>query len=486
MELSESEKKQKRSEIIEALQRPGFPEVIQENDIDNLFIVIKPVIEYSFNSKLRFIVSKSDATTNIDLMRRSVNEELEIFIKNKMKTYLFSKKKWKHNVPIIPYLQKCISFFYIPEENALYNVQRIKSFACPACKSFMIKSELKEESNGKLYCSSCEELINSYEELQKINDDGYLKAKVEVCRTMLPHSKKGVRCLRCERFVPISLMKDGELICPFKGCGQKCDITQKMSHPVGFFYHKMVDMNNVDQFMVNLTAKTQEARLSDQQQVDEKIIKLKKIIREQQLVQGKIKATPNKHIMYDAIYDMMEKHPKNTFNYIVRKISNNDLPLQAMIFQEFAKRMLELFPIMVLSKGKEVAITDPTDSRVNLFMGYTKFTGTVDEALVLRKPTILSRFKSTCKYSCSTCQNPYICSFIGYITKIIDENGNDLMDCIDNYGFTNIKFKRGESEPGEVVTVNYYSIPSHYSVKSMAHMQRIIKRLQQRCANRNL
>jgi len=476
MVLNETEKDQKRIKIIEALQCPGFPEAICEDDVDNLFLVIRPIIKYSFNSKLNFIISKSDVSTNLNLLKRSISEEMEIYIKGKMKSYLFYKKKWKHGVPIIAYLRKCISFFYILDTRFTCNVQKIKAYVCPTCKSFLEKSKLHEGSTGLLYCQSCEQFI-------KNNIEEYSKDRIELCKKMLPHSKKGVRCPRCERFVPISLMRDGKLVCPFVGCGQKCDISQNMNHPVGFFYQKFEDEAG---FHLASLEKNQEKKLSDQQEANEKIKKLKKIIKEQQEVQGHTRLAPNKYVMYDAINQMMDKHPMQTFNYIVRKISNNDLPLQAMIFQEFSKKMLSLFPIMLSSKSGSITVTDPTDSRINLFTGHMRFTETVDEALVLRKPTLLSRYKANCKYSCDICKNPQTCSFIGYVTKITDDDGNDLMGAVDNYGFTNVKFKRGEVEAGRVVTVSYYAIPAHYSVKSMAHMQRIIKRLQKSCANKGL
>ena len=120
MALSRAEKTQKRQEIIQALQRPGFPEHLQEKDIPNLYIVIEPELRSGSNFKINYIVSTADVSGNKELLRKSLHKELELFIQKNIKTYLFSQKKWKNEVPIVKYLKKCIKIFSNP--NMIYKL----------------------------------------------------------------------------------------------------------------------------------------------------------------------------------------------------------------------------------------------------------------------------------------------------------------------------------------------------------------------------
>ena len=475
--LSQDDLQAKRQLVVKALQTPEFINTIGEADIPNLYLVIEPIIKSSVDSKIGYL-SKSNVESNVSLLRRSLNKEMELFIKEKMKKYLFDKKRWKHGVPIIAYLRSCIYFFNAETQSTNFKLAKIQLFACPACRVYLVKSKLEELSDGRLRCRECEEIIRN-------NDTSFFKDRIDLSKKLYLHSKNGTRCPRCERFVPLSLKVDGKLICPY--CFEnapECNQSVKVPHPVGSF-HQFIDDFPID--TRKALGFSQEEKLSNKQQVNIKIEKLKQIIKEQQKVNGKTRPSPNKNVMYQAIYSTLEKEPLYTFNYIVRKLTNNSLPLQSLIFQDFSEKMMSLLPVTFLAGTKNITVTEPTDSRLNLFTGHLQFIGTVDEALVLKKETMLSKFKQTCKYSCDTCKSPHVCSFIGYVTKIVNEDGKNLMDSIDNYGFTSIKFKDNKKvNIGDVVTVNYFSIPAHYSVKSMAHMQRIIKRIQQSCTNREL
>ncbi len=486
---------QVRESIIRSLQQPGCPESLSPDNLDKLFQAILPVFRKHIDDRVRSIVHATIIPgTDTTLPRRANTLKAEEYLKSALGTYLFTTKKWKTKVPLIPYLLRTLSNFSAIEFNQSSFYPKINRFACPACKEMYLKEPLVEMSEGVLHCKSCNDYLSVYNHL----DDPSLKKRLRLANMFVKHSKKGVKCPRCGRFVPFSLVgEDGVLRCPYETCGVECSDAEKVNHPIGSFRLDMRSLDDAlrpweksDKRKITLgdslkdkKLKSVDVSLEQMDSIKKTVASVTDIIKSQKAVNGKTRGSPNKSVMYDSILNVIDKYPFEMVSFLVKR-NKADLPMQALIFQEFSRNMLDILPVEFMCNNKPVKIDSPLDPKLKLFTGIRSFVGAIDKGLSIKKPTTLLKNREE-DFVASEPSTQY--SFMGSIRRIIDEDGEDLMQDIDAYSFVNVKFKPSPRiVPGKKAYVEYYSIPSHYSMQSMAHLRRIMKRIHHSCAAKKL
>jgi len=488
--------------LILALQQPGYPETVVPEDLDRIFERILPVMRRNIDIKIASILKVISPESTDSLPWRATSLKAENTLKYALSTYLFKNKKWKQRVPLIPYLLATLHNFTAGEINAHTLIPRMNKFVCPACKEYNLKEPLLEMSERRLHCDACKQFLSS------CDSRTIFEKRWRLATLFLNHSKKGVTCPRCKRFVPQSLMtEDGKLFCPYDLCGVDCGEAEKCNHPIGLF---PVDVASLEYESSSGAAKYPGKKIEAQKGIfagalkDKKLksvdvsleqleiarkaaASIKQIVVNQKSVNRSPCGAPNKSAMYDAIYSMTEKHPFEMVNFLARKERLGELPMQALIYQEFSKNMLTNLPITIhYSNSEPFVIEDPLDDRLRLFSSICAFTAPVDKGLVVRKPTVLLKNKSKIEVPHGVL--PKVAhSFMGYLRRVMDENCNDITDEVNMYSFVNLRLKQSSSHlVGQKVYVEYFSIPAHYSMQSMAHLRRIVKRLHQSCIARKI
>lgn len=472
--------------VIENLQKPGCPEGLSPKDVDKLFLVISPLFEKFIDKKVCFLLYNSSMkVSSSDLPYKANVCQAKEVLKKALGTYLFVSKKWKIGVPLIPYLLKAI-INHFKRECWVNDGPKRNKYICPCCREFNLREPLTELSNGVLFCRSCDEFLT-----QDVESEN--KRRIVLANVFKKHSKKGVRCPRCRRFVPNSCSQDGKLICPYNGCGTDCSTADSKTHPVGLFSvdfaeikQKKETFSDTHQLDIIKTQKDRHIKpidlsIEQQESINNIILVISNIINSQKIINGKTRNSPNKTVMYESILNIVNKYPIEMINFIVKK-NRCDLPMQSIIFQEFSKNMIGLLPIEFECNNKTIQINIPTDPKLKLFTGVCQFSGKINNNLVLKKPTTLLRYRSE-DFSNEEVSSKY--SFIGSVKRVFDDNGEDLFNCIDVYSFVNIRFLPKENIfVGKNVNVEYFAIPAHYSMQSMAHLRRIIKRIYISCSKK--
>jgi len=469
--------------VIEHLQKPGCPEGLSPKDVDKLFLVISPLFDKFIGKKVSFLLYKTNnRSSSSDLPYKANMCRAREVLKKALGTYLFTSKKWQIGVPLIPYLLKSLMNFF-KRELWVNEGPKSNKFICPCCREYNLREPLIELSNGFLFCKNCHDFL-----IKDIDSEN--KKRIALAKIFEKHSKKGVRCPRCRRFVPYSCFEKDKLICPYDGCGTDCSIASCKTHPVGLFSVDIADIkptqNNDQPIDIIKTKKDKQVKPADlsieqQESINNMIFVVSNIINSQKAINGKTRSSPNKSVMYESILNIMNAYPIEMINFIVKK-NRCDLPMQSVIFQEFSKNMINLLPVEFECNNKPINITSPIDPKLKLFTGICEFNGKINNNLVLRKPTTLLRYR-TDDFSSEKPSSKY--SFIGSIKRIFDDNGEDLFNCIDVYSFVNVRFLPKENIfAGKNVNVEYFAIPAHYSMQSMAHLRRIIKRIYISCSKK--
>jgi hypothetical protein len=491
-------------DLLKAIQQPGYPNTLAPTDLDPVFAALLPYIKKNIDVKVESLIREISATSSgsnedLSLPRKAFAIQVEGYAKDSLNTYLFKTKKWQNKVPVIPFMMKAVHFCITRDINHACAVNKINLFVCPACKEHYIREPLVELSEG-LFCKCCDDYINSY---NKEPSGSLFYQRLILAKKFVKHSKRGVRCPRCARFVPVSLKSNGMLLCPYPGCGVNCTQAYGYVHPKALFPAETVSFSINNKEQVSKEAVRSHIELvdiiSDQgcfsstdscveqlEIIQSTLSSLKEIISNQKVVQAR--SSINKIIMYDAILSTVEKYPVEMIGFLIKKNPVSDMPIYATIFQEFSKQMLELLPITKNRNGRTITIEDPLDRNLHLFTGVKSFVGEVDKGLCLRKPTVLWKDRTRAVETERTKSG--LCCFMAKIKHIFDENGNDLMPYINFYSFVNVQFKDAGNKAfiyeGKKVLVEYYAIPAHYSMKSMAHLRRIIAKISARCIARKL
>src|SRR5690606_7587490 len=155
------------------------------------------------------------------------------------------------------------------------NVKKINVLICPACRHFGRKEFLiNEPPNWR--CSYCSdeldrlpieiENLKNKEDKTDVEKNSIIsfEARMRMHRIFSLHSRKGYRCLDCERFIPESANGQYGISCPYEDCmfSGKIEFLEKMAHPVSLSQRNIVSLqtpikngqNNKTDFQANLIA----------------------------------------------------------------------------------------------------------------------------------------------------------------------------------------------------------------------------------------
>lgn len=413
--------------------------------------------------------------------REQSKEEL----KKSMKTYLFKSEHWRTGRDINSYLltslNRLAQRIYWDKEGR----QKTSVPICPACRLTGRREILHLESK-LLRCSHCtsevariEDEIKDFKD-QKTSSDVLLRLDVQIllrsCFAL--HSRKGIRCPECERFIPASHAKQDSISCPYPNCCYfaKDDNLQPMSHPMGL----------TDRIVVSLQGpankRAQEAKFPQlQDRIISEDINADIHMEAQQKFQNEYNITKEvmelqssrlresstsfqKLLMYEAFQLMLLKHPEDMVSYLVHEKLAGDYPIQARIFQEYCSLVEQSLPCVIVKNEIEYNICSLLDPHLDLFTGISSYVSSVKADLTIPNGTIET-------YNGKRC-------FIGKIIDVILMDSKvSIKHLVKEYSFSKISLQTDFAHASAPVRVEHFRIPAHYEIGSLVHLQRIRRKI---------
>lgn len=461
---------------------------LTEQDIDNWVV---PGLMEHYDAKIKSLAhyvyrqqNETVSKTNIDAFKARAEEELG----KALRTFYFKKEHWKNNRDINPYLRTCLN--YMSKKSYWNNRagQKMTVPVCPACKEKGHKEPCVLES-GLLKCASCsKESDRLTEEMQKVKEDSKeytgLLARRNFYLMFSFHSRKGKRCVACERFVPESVIKKISM-CPYEDCWYAGDFSdaKEVKHPVGTYARPLV---SIDAPMSNDTegsssfhnVLTDEAPTAhDRLEMRERINNEKKLLDE--VINSQIKALNRnggsgtkiqKRLMYQAFKNTIEKYPEEMISYLVHVKQSADFPLQASIFQEYARLMEDYLPFTLTKGGRKYEIFSLTDPNLALFLGESIYQAQVEEDFSIPNLTQEEYIGSRNFKNHGPC-------FIGKVIDITNlETKESILDKMKSHSFVKINMSQ-DIKPGTPVEVKHFRILPHYEMHSLVYLQRIRRKI---------
>ena len=419
--------------------------------------------------------------TNIDAFKAMAQKELE----KALKTFYFKKEHWKNNRDINPYLRTCLN--YLSKKSYWHNRagQKMTVPVCPACKEKGHKESCVLES-GMLRCASCTKEADRLTEEMKFHEENSkehtgLLARRNFFLMFSFHSKKGKKCIACERFVPNSVIEKIKM-CPYEDCWYAGDFSEaeESKHPRGVYARPLVSIDNSGSDKEQGNTTTLHNVLTDNTptpydklEMRERIRYEKKVLDE--VISGQIKALKRnggsgtkvqKLLMYQAFQNIIEKYPEEMISYLVHLKQSADFPLQASIFQEYTKLMEDYLPFTLTKGGKKYDIFSLTDENLALFLGESVYQAKVEEDYTI--PNLTKE-----EYIGGRNFKNYGPCFIGKVISIINLDTNDsILNEMKDYSFVRINMSKN-IKPGTPVEVKHFRILPHYEMHSMVYLQRI-------------
>lgn len=451
-----------------------MPSIIQKIDKtaellspEDLSWIVPELIEY-FNKKITngyyktYYNTVSKNCSGYDIAKKALLELSKETIERSLNTFLFKNKLWTEKRSIYPYISVSLEHLFINISKDIQMGNLYLAPICPACKLSGKKEYLFKV--GKHW--QCTECINKHEE-----------NPTRFTEVFSNHSRKGVKCPDCGRFIPVSCAVENKISCPYPDCcffGVKKNI-KYMSHPCSVSHRSMIHIDKNP----NLSSKNDipaDIGMEVSELYNQNYNLIKSVIKD--LLNHMFKYNSGsflfkKTLMYKAFSNMLEKYPHDMIGYLVYLKCRTDFPLQSKIFKEYIDLVRESLPITCKIKGKEHTIVDLLDKQLGLFTGISVFTAYVGKNGIIQNLT-------------TETYKDYGPCFIGMVLDVVDKNtGESLKDNIIDYCFSEIKTK-GVSE-GTFVEVKHYRILSHYEIGSMVYLQlarkKIITRIKKRNAN---
>jgi hypothetical protein len=457
-------------------------EILTDEDLDNWVL---PSIMMAYDRKLRYLAYKVYGNRNevpdlaVAAFRESAREEL----RTALSTFLFKKEHWRNGRDLDPYLRLCLNRLATRRSWETNSVKVKSAPVCPLCRESGRKEILRLE-DGVLRCYNCTEVSERIlDEIKANKADTFLQCKYNVHSKFALHSKKGYRCPDCSKFIPESLTHNGKVTCPYDDCifsGLEIDV-DACTHPTVSFNDRSVQSigklptrssqnDSKRKYVSALTdgSVSTDAYYDVKSQFETELKILTTVICEQlervKRTNSKSTAT-QKLLMYKAYQKMLDKHPIEMVAYLVHRDQRSDFPIQARIFQTYAKLVEDFMPFTITKRGEEIDIVDLTSPDLALFNGISEF-----ETKVRPNHTIPNETKE--EYIGGRSYKNYGPCFFGKIIDIIDlKTGESIKDQMVEFSFSQIKMK-DSVEYGRPVKVTHYRILSHYEMDSLVFLQR--------------
>jgi len=362
---------------------------------------------------------------------------------------------------------------------------------CPGCK-YLGRTQSVEYRDKFFICHTCQSDLVSGEDKQRLN----------MYKTFSVHSKKGYRCLDCDRFIPQSQEGITVVTCPYPDCiytGKSSEL-EPMRHPsikgsadsmesLCLDSPAMGGGQDNSSIMKDLltdsgarsgsrgermgqTYALKDSVVSSSMQVKEDIqtqmnILLKTIADQKSALAYRSNDSTLllKTLMYNAYENIIAANPEEMIAYLVHENRNGGF--QHKIFQEFISLLDKSLPFKFVKNGKHFEIKTLLDPSLCIFPGESVFTTEVtNEAIIENKTEELYVGARKGFY----CKSYYIGKLLDVKIAATDE---DVTKHVKEYTFFRIMLNKGAVPTGTSVRVRHLRVPPHYQMGGMVHLNRI-------------
>lgn len=384
-------------------------------------------------------------------------------------TFLFKKKHWQNNYNLHSYLIKTLS--NLKSEKLIENstAELVNKPICPLCKIDKNK-EFLEFSDGLYHCARCNDIIHHFS--NSLDSFSFTVRKI-----FANHSKKGVRCPDCKKWVPDSAFDNGIFPCPYN-CGFIGNYSEYHpgSHPVALTNRKVSSLDKE----LNINNSPSEKSLSDKissssvteyeefiltENLEYEFNLIKEVLFQQQKILHNTTTSATflqKTLMYQAFINILEKLPYEMTMYLGHQKNVSKLPLQCQIFQEYVDLVFDHLPFSIVKGKNKYDIVDPCDPRLSLFLGVSTYQSQVQDNGIIPNNTKENYIGGKQVKDYGPC-------FIGKLISVKCDEA-DVTDNVHYYTFNEIK----TSLPKDIkVEVKHFRIASHYEMHSLVFLQRI-------------
>ncbi|MEY2703482.1 MAG: hypothetical protein RLY43_2121, partial [Bacteroidota bacterium] len=365
---------------------------LQESDLD----WIKPEIHTKYSD---LISSLSIAAKQTDALSKAAFEEnAKLQLNQALDLFLFKKKHWQKGVNLNLYLFKVLFNLkskVIIENSADYLVNKP---ICPLCK-IQGKKEFLTLSKNFYSCKRCEDMVEFYSIKTSSEDSAENSHNLSLHKIFMNHSKKGVRCPDCRKWMPDSAFNGGIAPCIYN-CGfiGEKEEYNAGTHPVALTKRNIVsfdqkneltDLSLSDKLSGTILTSEDELSFSDSLEEDMKVVKSVLLSQQKGLTNTTTSATLlQKQMMYQAFLNILDKMPYEMTAYLAHQKNVSKTPLQCQIFQEYADLIIDCLPFNIVKGKNNNQIVDLCDPRLSLFLGISTYNAKVKENGIIPNLTI--------------------------------------------------------------------------------------------------
>lgn len=481
--------------IIEKINK--YAQLAVEDDLDSW--IVPELVKY-YSDRISWLATKAygnSATGSSSVASLAFKERAKAEIRSGANTFLFKSLHWKTGRDINSYLLTCLKRLADRINWDNDNVKKFNAPICPGCKNLGNRVFLTPED--KLWkCETCFSEANRLPDEIKVLKDKPKKLKqdrdnillfesrLRMHRAFSVHSRKGYRCVDCVRFIPESLNGEFGISCPYADCKffGKIEELEIMLHPVGMAQRSMLSLNytpqnndkNNHQIQDNIAADNinPDVHMEIHETFKIEFEQLSEVIEEQIKSVRRVNSAGTllqKLVMYEAYQKMLKEYPEEMISYLVHRKQASEFPIQARIFQEYAKMMQESLPYTIVRGENRYDVCSLTDPNIQLFTGVSEFEATIRDDYSIPNNTVES-YVGGIKFK------DYGPCFIGMLIDVVDiKNKKSIINNVKNYSFCEINMNSNEVEPGTKVLVKHFRIDSHYEKGGLVYLQRVRKKI---------
>lgn len=472
---------------------------LAENDLDEWVV---PELHTFYTQRIASLAIRAygqAARGSSTVAHLAFKERAKSELRSAVNTFIFKSEHWKNGRDLNSYILTCLNRLADRIHWDNESAKKVNMPICPGCKHLGQKEYLNSESRmwRCLTCSNeAERLPQEIKKLQnkinKLKNDNELiinyETRLRLHRVFAIHSRKGYRCPDCNRFIPESANGSYGISCPYDDCMYFGEILnlERMAHPVGLSQRNNISLKdsnhssewkNGNKFEILNNFEAENINPDVQLEVQENFAtELQTLV---QVIQDQLDAVKRtnsagtmmqKLLMYEAYQRMLEKCPEEMVSYLVHRKQNTEFPIQARIFQEYAKLMEEAIPYDIVRGNDVYHVVSLTDPNIQLFSGISEF-----DAIIQSDHSIPNNTVET--YTGGLKFKDYGPCFIGMLIDIIDKKTNkSIKDKVLNHTFVQINMKP-EADIGTPVLVKHFRIPSHYELGALVYLQRVRRKI---------
>lgn len=467
---------------------------LSPEDLDEWIV---PSLISFYDSKVNSLAYRAYGVAGSSLSpiaKRAFFERAKAEIREGLNTFLFKSEHWRNGRDINTYLLTCLNRLAERIKWDSESIKKVNFPICPGCKSLGKKEFLVQESKTWT-CPNCLKETSRLEEeisllknnINRSDNENIILTSYEsiiiLHKVFSIHSRSGVRCPDCNRFIPISSNGTFGISCPYRNCSffGNAEKLEKMPHPLGM--SSSIDLSldtpassESNKIFLDFYAAeniNSDVEIETKEQLKQELDTLLNVIDDQVDFVKRTNSAGTmmqKLLMYEAYQNMLKKYPEDMISYLVHRKQSAEFPIQARIFQEYASLMEEALPYSIIQGNNTYDIVSLTDPNIQLFDGISEF-----EAFVRSDNTIPNNTTET--YTGGRKFKYYGPCFLGMLIDVIDlEQNISIKDKVDNYSFVQIKMLP-EIKPKASVKVKHFRIIPHYEMGGLVYLQRIRKKI---------